>query len=89
MFVLCSCTKLLRNKNKDFFSFQEKRRCPQRLRLQVELNSSTLILPQALIFQLLLLPQVLSGPKIYRGYSNVFVKYVFYFTSEVDNIYIS
>ena len=24
-----------------------------------------------------------------RGYSNVFVKYVFYFTSEVDNIYIS
>ena len=26
---------------------------------------------------------------IYRGYSNVFVKYVFYFTSEVDNIYIS
>ena len=26
---------------------------------------------------------------INRGYSNVFVKYVFYFTSEVDNIYIS
>ena len=26
---------------------------------------------------------------IYRGYSNVFVKYVFYFTSEVDSIYIS
>ena len=26
---------------------------------------------------------------IYRGYSNVFVKYVFYFSSEVDNIYIS
>ena len=26
---------------------------------------------------------------IYRGYSNFFVKYVFYFTSEVDNIYIS
>ena len=25
----------------------------------------------------------------HRGYSNVFVKYVFYFTSEVDNIYIS
>ena len=25
----------------------------------------------------------------YRGYSNVFVIYVFYFTSEVDNIYIS
>ena len=24
-----------------------------------------------------------------RGDSNVFVKYVFYFTSEVDNIYIS
>ena len=24
----------------------------------------------------------------YRGYSNVFVKYVFYFTSEVDNIII-
>ena len=27
--------------------------------------------------------------KIYRGYSNVFVKYVFDFSSEVDNIYIS
>ena len=27
--------------------------------------------------------------RIHRGYSNVFVKYVFYFTSEVDNIYIS
>ena len=27
--------------------------------------------------------------QIYRGYSNVFVKYVFYFTSEVDNIYVS
>ena len=26
---------------------------------------------------------------INREYSNVFVKYVFYFTSEVDNIYIS
>ena len=25
----------------------------------------------------------------YRGYSNVFVKYVFYFMSKVDNIYIS
>ena len=27
--------------------------------------------------------------EIHRGYSNVFVKYVFYFSSEVDNIYIS
>ena len=26
--------------------------------------------------------------KSHRGYSNIFVKYVFYFTSEVDNIYI-
>ena len=26
---------------------------------------------------------------MHRGYSNVFVKYAFYFTSEVDNIYIS
>ena len=30
-----------------------------------------------------------SREKIIRGYSNVFVKYVFYFMSEVDNIYIS
>ena len=29
-----------------------------------------------------------EGERIHRGYSNVFVKYVFYFTSEVDNIYI-
>ena len=26
--------------------------------------------------------------ELHRGYSNVFVQYVFYFTSEVDNIYI-
>ena len=28
-----------------------------------------------------------SMKQINRGYSNVFIKYVFYFTNEVDNIY--
>ena len=37
----------------------------------------------------LYLLDIVNTLKVHRGYSNVFVKYVFYFTSEVENIYIS